>query len=109
MIPSFPPALTIFLLVMCGLLAMAAGALAGMVTSFFLRLPIQAVLRDALIGLFGFFVFFVTVLVSRLGYLLINNHIDPAGVGFLVAALCAVVREVLRFKNIRSHRTTSRA
>lgn len=33
---------------------MAAGALAGVLASFFLRLPIRGVWKDALLGLLGF-------------------------------------------------------
>jgi hypothetical protein len=106
-IPSFPPAFTIYLLLICGLLAMGAGALAGALASFFLRLPIQGIWKDAVLGLLGFLVFLVTILVSRLGYLLINNFVDPVGVGMVVAALCPVVREVLRFRNVRSNRITN--
>ena len=64
----------------CGRTRRSAGA-------FFLRLPIRGVQKDALLGLLGFLVFFVTILVSPLGYLLINNFIDPVGVGVVVAAL----------------------
>jgi len=39
--------------------------------------------------------------------LLNNNLIDRVGPGPVVAALCAIVREVLRFRNMRSNRTTN--
>jgi hypothetical protein len=45
---------------------MAAGALAGVLASFFLRLPIRGVWKDAVLGLSGFMGFFVTNLFSRL-------------------------------------------
>ena len=96
----------IFFLLVFGLLAMAAGALAGVVASFFLSLPIRGVWKDAVLGLLGFLVLFETNLVSRLGALLNNNLIDPAWPGLAVAALCPIVRQVLRFRNIRSNRTT---
>ena len=107
-----PPGFTIFVLLVCGLLAMAAGALVGVLASFFLRLPIRGVWKDAVLGLLGFLVFFVTNLVtnlvSRLGSLLINSSlIDPIWVGLVVAALCPIVRQVLRFRNVRSNRTTN--
>jgi hypothetical protein len=96
-----PPGFTIFFLLICGLLAMAAGALAGVLASFFLRLPIRGVWKDAVLALLGFLVFFVANLLSRLGPL------DPVPVGLAVAALCPIVRQVLRFKKVRSNRTTN--
>ena len=106
-----PPGFTIFVLLVCGLLAMAAGALAGVLASFFLRLPIRGVWKDAVLGLLGFLVFFVTNLVtnlvSRLGSLLMNSLMDPTWPGLVVAALCPIVRQVLRFRNVRSNRTTN--
>jgi hypothetical protein len=99
----------IFVLFVCGLLAMAAGVLAGVLASFFLRLPIQAVWKDALLGLFGFQVFYATTFVSPLDSLLIRNFIDPNTVGLAVAALCAIVRQVLRFRTARSDRTANSA
>jgi hypothetical protein len=103
-----PPGFTIFFLLVCGLFVMAAGALAGVLASFFLRLPIRGVWKDAVLGLLGFFlVFFAPILVSRLGPLLINSLIDPVWVGLVVAALCPIVRQVLRFRNVRSNRTTN--
>jgi len=103
-----PPGFTIFFLLLFGLLAMAAGALAGVLASFFLRLPIRGVWKDAVLGLLGFLVFFVTTdLVPRLTSLLILNLIDPVSPGLLVAALCPIVRQVLRFRNVRSNRTTN--
>ena len=78
----------IFFYLVFGLLAMAAGALAGVLVSFFLRLPIRSVWKDALLGLLGFLVFFLaTTLVSRLRSLLITNLIDPVNPGLVVAAL----------------------
>jgi hypothetical protein len=96
-----PPGFTIFFLLVCGLFAMAAGALAGVLASLFLRLPIRGVWKDAVLGLLGFLVFYVTNLVSRLGPL------DPVPVGLVVAALCPIVRQVLRFRRVRSNRTTN--
>ena len=76
--------------------------------SFFLRLPIRSVWKDALLGLLGFLVFFLaTTLVSRLRSLLITNLIDPVNPGLVVAALFPIVRQVLRFKNVRSNCTTN--
>jgi len=94
-----PPGFTIFFLLVCGLLAMAAGTLAGVLASFFLRLPIRGVWKDALIGLLGFLVFYVMNLVFRIGPL------DPVPLGFAVAALCSIVRQVLRFRDIHSNPT----
>lgn len=108
MIPISAP-FTIYLLIVCGLLAMAAGALAGVLASLLLRLPIRGVWKDALFGLLGFVAFFVTILVTRLGPLLINNFIDPVAVGLVLAALCPVVREVRRFRSARSNRATNSA
>lgn len=88
-----PPGFMIFFLLVCGLLAMAAGALAGVMVSLFLRLPIGGVWKDAVLGLLGFFVFYVANLVSRLGPL------DPVPLGLVVAALCSIVRQALRFRN----------
>ena len=86
---------------------MAAGALAGVLASFFFRLPIRDLWKDAVLGLFGFLVFVVaTNLVSWLESLLIRNLIDPVNPGLLLAALCPVVRQVLRFRKVRSNRTT---
>ena len=102
-----PPGFMIFFLLVYGLFAMAAGALAGVLTSLFLRLPIRGVWKDAVLGLLVFLVFFVTQLVSRLGLLLINSLIDPTWVGLGVAALCPIVRQVLRFRIVRSSRTTN--
>jgi H+/Cl- antiporter ClcA len=103
-----PPGFTIFFLLVCGLFAMAAGALAGVLASFFLRLPIRGVWKDAVLGLLVFFlVFFAPILVSRLGPLLINSLREPVWVGLVVAALCPIVRQVLRFRNVRSNRTTN--
>jgi hypothetical protein len=91
-----------------GLLAMAAGALAGVLASFFLRLPIRGIWKDAVLGLLGFLVFFVTTaLVPRLTSLLILNLIDPVNPGLVVAALFPIVRQVLRFGNVPSNRTTN--
>jgi len=98
----------IFFYLVFGLLAMAAGALAGVLVSFFLRLPIRSVWKDALLGLLGFLVFFLaTTLVSRLRSLLITNLIDPVNPGLVVAALFPIVRQVLRFKNVRSNCTAN--
>ena len=98
----------IFLLLVCGLLAMAAGALAGVLASFFLRLPIRGVWKDAVLGLLGFIAYYVTTeLVPRLTSLLILNLIDPVNPGLVVAALCPIVRQVLRFRKVRSNRTTN--
>jgi hypothetical protein len=78
-----PPGFTIFFLLVCGLFAMAAGALAGVLASFFLRLPIRGVWKDAVLGLLGFFlVFFAPILVSRLGPLLINTQTGSIKLGF---------------------------
>jgi hypothetical protein len=96
-----PPGFTIFFLLVCGLLAMAAGALAGVLASFFLRLPIGGVWKDAALGLLGFLLFFVTNLLFQLAPL------DPLPMGLVVAALCAIVRQVLRFRNVRSNRTVN--
>jgi hypothetical protein len=74
---------------------MAAGALTGVLASFVLRLPIRGVWKDALLGLLGFMTFYVTNLVYRIGPL------DPVPLGLVVAALCAIVRQVLRFRNVR--------
>jgi hypothetical protein len=79
---------------------MAAGALAGVLASFFLRLPIRGVWKNAVLGLSGFMGFFVTNLFSRLAPL------DPVPGGLVAAALCATVRQVLRFRNVRSNRAT---
>jgi hypothetical protein len=95
------PAFTIFFLLICGLLAMAAGAIAGVLASFFLRLPIRGVWKDAVLGLLGYMVFYVTNLVSQFGPL------DPVPVGLGAAALCSIVRQVLRFRNVRSNRATN--
>jgi hypothetical protein len=103
-----PPGFTIFFFFVFGLLAMAAGALAGVLASFFLRLPIRGVWKDAVLGLLGFLVFLVTTnLVPRLTSLLILNLIDPVNPGLVVAALFPIVRQVLRFRNVRSNRTTN--
>src|SRR5271170_5164941 len=96
-----PPAFVIFFLLVCGLLATAAGALAGVLASFFLRLPIRGVWKDALLGLLGFTAFYVTNLYYRLGPL------DPVPVGLVVAAFCAIVRQVLRFRNVHSNPTAN--
>jgi hypothetical protein len=66
-----PPGFTIFFLLVSGLLAMAAAVLAGVLASFFLRLPIRGVWKDAVLGLLGFLVFFVTNLFFRLGIAII--------------------------------------
>jgi hypothetical protein len=102
-----PPGFMIFFWLLFGLLAMAAGALAGVLTSFLLRLPIRGVWKDSVLGLLGFLVFSATTLFSRLGSLLINNLIDPVSQGLVVAALCPIVRQVLRSRNVRSSRTTN--
>ena len=103
-----PPGFTIFFSLVFGLLATAAGALAGVLASFFLRLPIRGVWKDAALGLMGFMVFFVTTdLVPRLTSLLILNLIYPINPGLVVAALCPIVPQVLRFRNVRSHSTTN--
>jgi hypothetical protein len=101
-----PPGFTIFFFLVFGLLAMTAGALAGVLASFCLRLPIRGVWKDAGLGLLGFLVYFVTTnLFSWLESLLILNLIDPVTPGLAVAALCPIVRQVLRFRNVRSNRT----
>ena len=103
-----PPGFTIFFYLVFGLLAMAAGALAGVLASFFLRLPIRGVWKDAVLGLLGFLVFFVTTtLFSWLRSLLILNLIDPVSPGLVVAALFPIVRQVLRFRNVRPNRATN--
>jgi hypothetical protein len=51
--------------------------------------------------------FLATTLVSRLRSLLITNLIDPVNPGLVVAALFPIVRQVLRFKNVRSNCTTN--
>ena len=103
-----PPGFTIFFFLVFGLLAMASGALAGVLASFFLRLPIRGVWKDAVLGLLGFLVYFVTTnLVSWLESLLILNLIDPVNPGLVVAALVPIVRQVLRFRNAHSNRTTN--
>ena len=96
----------IFFLLVWALFPGSLGALAGVLASFFLRLPIRGVWKDALLGLVGFPVF-VVMLVSRLGTLLIGTRIDPNWVGLAVAALCPVVRQVVRLRNARASRTTS--
>jgi hypothetical protein len=88
---------------------MAAGALAGVLASLLLRLPIRGVWKNALLGVLGFAAFFVTILVTRLGPSLINNFIDPVRAALVFATLCPVVREVLRFRNARSNRATNSA
>jgi hypothetical protein len=90
-----------FVLLVFGLIAMAAGVLAGVLASFFLRLPIQGVWKDAVLGLLGFMVFYVTNLLFQFASL------DPLPMGLAVAALCPIVRQVLRFRNERSNRTTN--
>jgi hypothetical protein len=90
-----PPGFTIFVLLINGLLAMAAGALAGVLASFILRLPIRAVWKDAVLGLLGFMVFYAANLFFQVGPL------DPLPAGLVIAALCAIVRHVLRFRNLR--------
>ena len=103
-----PPGFTIFFFLVFGLLAMAAGALAGVLASFFLGLPIRGVWKDAVLGLLGFLLFFVTTdLVPPLTSLLILNFIDPVNPGLVVAALCPIIRQVLRFRNVRSNRTAN--
>ena len=99
-----PPGFMILFFLVFGLLAMAAGALSGVLASFFLRLPIRGVWKDAVLGLLGFLLFFVTTdLVPRLTSLLILNLIDPVNPGLVVAAFCPIVRQVLRFRSVRSH------
>jgi hypothetical protein len=102
-----PPGFMIFFWLLFGLLAMAAGALAGVLVSLFLRLPVRGVWKDAVLGLLGFLVYIVTTLDPRLRSLLINNLIDPVNPGLVVAALCPIVRQVLRFRHICSNRTTN--
>ena len=102
-----PVGFTIFFLLLFGLFAMASGALAGVLASFLLRLPIRGIWKDALLGLLGFAVFFVMQLNSRLGPWLMGILTDPTWVGLVVAALCAIVRQVLRFRSLRSNRTTN--
>lgn len=105
----------IFFFLVFGLLAMASGALAGVLASFFLRLPIRGVWKDAVLGLLGFLVFLLGFLVffvatnlfSWLESLLILNLIDPVNPGLVVAALFPIVRQVLRFRNVRSNRATN--
>lgn len=89
-----PPGFTIFVLLVCALFALAAGALAGVLASFLLRLPIRGVWKDAALGQLGFFVFYVTNLGSRCGPL------DPFPVGLVVVALCPIVRQVHRFRTV---------
>jgi vacuolar-type H+-ATPase subunit I/STV1 len=100
------PGFMIFFFLVFGLLAMAAGALAGVLASFFLRLPIRGVWKDAVLGLLGFLVFYATTLFFGLDSLLISRLIDPTSPGLVVAAVCPIVRQVLRFRSLRSNRTT---
>ena len=103
-----PPGFTILFFLVFGLLAMTAGALAGVLASFFLRLPIRGIWKDAVLGLLGFMVYYVTMeLVPRLTSLLILNLIDPVNPGLVVAALFPVVRQVLRFRSVRSNHTSN--
>jgi hypothetical protein len=94
-------ALTIYLSLIAVLLAMGAGAFSGVLASFLLRLPIRGVWKDALLGSLGFLVGFVMVLVTPLGYFLVNHFIDPITPGLVLAVLFAVAREVLRFRRLR--------
>lgn len=101
-----PPGFLIFFFLLFGLLAMAAGALAGVLAAFLLRLPIRSAWKDAVLGLLGFGVYYVASLNPWVTSLLIKNLIDPINPGLVVAALVPIVRQALRFRKARSNRTT---
>ncbi len=103
MIPS-SPALSLYLLAVCVVIAAGVGALAGVIASLSLRLPIRDIWRDALIGLLGFLVAFAAfAFLGRLRTFASSDE-GPLKAGLAAATTVPVVREFFRF--IRSRRAT---
>jgi len=96
------PALAAYFEIVEIIVAMATGAVTGVLASFCLRLQIRGVWKDALLGLLGFLLFAAVDIFSPLRYFLTNRNVDPINLSLAGAVLLPLLRELFRFKRSRS-------
>jgi hypothetical protein len=95
-------AVTIFLLLIYALLAIALGALSGKVSSFVLGVPTFGLLNDAGLGLLGFLLFGVAfILVPRLSEFLSYASGNPSNMALIAAPVLPFFRELTRLIRYR--------
>jgi hypothetical protein len=98
---------TIFV-IFYALVGMATGALVGALVRFCLRLRVNGIEKDAILGAVGFFVGFVTCIVlSPQNTITSNTSPNPNVFAFLGAGFLPILWELYRFKISRSHRPTT--
>ena len=94
------PALTLYFLLICLLIASAMGTIAGVVASFFLKHSMRGLWKDALVGALGFLVSFVArVAFASLGAIRSSINADdglPLKAGLFVAAVIPILRHALQ-------------
>ena len=101
---SVPNSVVVIFLFVDALLGMATGALICTIACLCMRLQIRGILKDALLGVLGFFIGFITcVAVSPLNTVTSNAGPNPNVFAFAGAAVLPLLREVYRFKHSRSH------
>jgi hypothetical protein len=103
----YSPALTLNLLLICLVIAMATGTLAGVLVSLCLRLPMRGIWKDTLVGLLGFLVAFMAF--AFLGPLraFLNSDEGLLRAGLVTAAALPFLRELSRFIRFRRGSTTT--
>jgi hypothetical protein len=94
--------ITIFLLLVYALVAIAAGALTGVLASFLLRLPKSGILEDGLLGMLGFLLLgLALIFVPALADVLSNRFVAPPYVALIFAPVLPFFRELRRFVRYR--------
>ena len=95
-------AVTIFLLLVYALVAIAIGALSGKLSSVVLGVPTFGLLNDGGLGLLGFLLFgLALVLVARLSEFLNYGSGNPSNTALIAAPALPLLRELSRFIRYR--------
>ena len=104
MIP-FSPGLALYLVFICMVIATGTAALAGVLASLALRLPVRGIWKDALLGLLGFSIVFGAF--AFLGPLraFANSDEGPLKASLIAAVALPILRQLFQF--IRSRRSTT--
>jgi uncharacterized membrane protein YeaQ/YmgE (transglycosylase-associated protein family) len=102
------PALALYLLLICLVIASATGALAGVLASLCLRLPMRGIWKDTLLGLLGFLVAFMAfVFLGPLHTFVNSDEGLPLKAGLMMAAVLPFLRELSRFIRTKRARTAT--
>ena len=92
----------LFFLLVYALVAVAAGALTGVLASFLLGLPISGILEDGMLGMLGFVLMGVSlVFVPSLADVLGNRFVAPPNIALFIAPVLPFFRELYRLIRYR--------